>query len=238
MPRNPELLARLYNRTPEESKTGAKLNNARLQDENQSMSENFSNRIQTNISNRVDDFTRKQALQRARQIDDIKEIAKNDQFVEDAETFRSIVQGNKLKAPLKAIKLALTSRKAVKDHKKHAWTMPFVVALAMDGIISIISAAISTVLPIPVFSPGKLMLLCGWIYLLIFLWGTGAQLKARIIGLVFACIEVFIPFVSLLPLSTLAVYMAYRKSEKKYMKGKAHQEEFSQQYPGVSIEQA
>lgn len=238
MPRNQEYVDRLYGRTSAESKSRARFNSVRFKNEDQNLLKNFGNEIQNNIEDHIDEFAKKQALETARRIDEIKKIAEEDQFIKDTKTFRDIVQGSKIKAPIEAIKLALTSRKAVKEHQKHAWTMPFVVALAMDGIISIVSAAISTVLPVPVFSPGKLMLLCGWLYLFIFLWGTKAKLKVRLIMWACGLIEVLIPFISLLPFSTFAVYVAYRQSEKEYEKGKAYQEKFNKQFPDMSIEQA
>jgi len=111
-------------------------------------------------------------------------------------SLKKVASGPKYKVPFEAIKLGLKLRKDVDDHKKAPW----VVAVAFAMIVDLADAT--------------------WIIgfflkfvLFIFLWGRGTW-KVKITCRLLLLFDM-IPPICWLPLSTIAVLYAWRKSSKE-----------------------
>ena len=219
-----------------ESETGARLRNSRLNNSNSNRDQDFVDGLSGNISKpiqeikdkRIREFTKKQELNFKRRVEATKQKIEEDQFAQDIEAVYRAYEANKYMVPVHAIRAAIRSRQAVKNHAKHAWILPFAIAIGMDGIFSFI----------PVI--GSFLLVFGYAYLLFFLLGTGTKMKARIWRFLFwlgaFLFEVCIPFMKILTFSTVLVYMYYRKSKKAEEKGEKNLREIQDQYPNLIVE--
>lgn len=140
------------------------------------------------------DVNRKRSLERVRREDEKKkEVGSSRQALRSA---KKVIAGPKWKAPIEALKLAHGFRKKVKEGD----TSPFAMALVVAIIIDFADATWFIGLFLKPF-------------LFYFLWGKGT-LKVKItcrVLLFFDCI----PFVSWLPLSSIAVLYAWKKAKKE-----------------------
>ena len=124
-------------------------------------------------------------------------------FEETGRSIRKVTVGAPVKAPVEAARLALKMRRRAAEGSQAPWIIAFAFAIACDGMDMI-----------PV---------AGWIvswffrpFLFIFLWGKGTW-KLRLGYYAILLID-FIPAISMLPLSTVCVYYAYRKNKKRLSK--------------------
>jgi hypothetical protein len=131
---------------------------------------------------------------------------KRDLYREAGESFKKTAAGSPAMAPVRAVQLGKKMRKAAKDGQQSSWLIAFALAVACDC---------ADFIPV-----------AGWIItlffrptLFIFLWGRGAwKIKLVCYSLVFLD---FIPVVSMIPLSTISVAYAYKKSREKIRSSKA-----------------
>lgn len=220
-----------YNASTNQAANTARLRYARLNNSSLDKQQDFINESVEYADEKLEESLKKQELNFRRRVEKME----NDKANQDLREFYDIATGNRLLAPVKVIELAIKSREAVKNHEKHAWFLPFFVALMMDGVLSIVSEVISASLPIPVFSPGKLMLLCGWIYLFIFSWGTHNKIKIKIFIFILGFFEIFIPLIEILPISTFAIYLSYKKSKEISDQGETDLVKVKEEYPELVI---
>lgn len=99
-----------------------------------------------------------------------------------------------------AARLALADRKRVKDGDMSAFILPLVAAISKDAIFDFVPAI------------GGILGICVTLYLFIFMWGRG-KWKVRLVLAIFSLIET-VPFISILPLQTTAVWYGYRLAKK------------------------
>jgi hypothetical protein len=127
-------------------------------------------------------------------------------YKEAGASFRKTAAGSPVTAPVRAVRLGRKMRKAADEGQKSPWLIAFALAIACDCMD---------------FIP-----IAGWIItlffrptLFIFLWGKGTwKIKLVCYGLVFLD---FIPIIDMLPLSTISVAYAYKKSREKIRSSKA-----------------
>lgn len=227
-----------YGASMREVANAARLRNAQMSDSNSNRDQDYVDRLQGSISRatqeiedeRIREFAKKQELGVRRRLDEARQKVEEDRFVRDVAEVYEAYKANKFMVPLHAIRTAMTSRQAIRNLEEHSWTLPFMVAIGMDGLFSLIPVV------------GSFLLGFGWVYLFIFLWGTGTKMKVYIwrfllwLAMFFGFCEVFIPFMKLLTFSTVIVYIYYRSFKKKHEKEKNKLEAIQQEFPSLVVE--
>jgi hypothetical protein len=122
-------------------------------------------------------------------------------FSEGARTFINVAEGPKWKAPFAALSLAHTYRKKVKDHDNS----PFWVALVFAIILDLLDYLDIT--------GGFIVAILKWFWFIPFMFGRGSW-KAKLVSRIIVGAD-SIPFINWLPLCTVAVIYAWRKSAKE-----------------------
>lgn len=149
-----------------------------------------------------------------KELDEARRVDNTDVASSAGEAARSlgrVTKGPKYKAPLEAVKLARSFRKKVKEHNNSPYLIVLLVAIATD------------------FADAT------WIiglfckpFLFYFLWGKGTmKVKITLRALLFLdCI----PGISWLPMSTIAVLYAWRRSSKEADHAKKKLRQLAEKY--------